>query len=104
MIAPRGPYVIENLDYVWLGPQSDFGCMTAAQLVYQSLNATNSMGFSQIGGHPHCQFDSRQQSELTSFVNRFLLDQDVDTTVFNNGGNFTFDKTKWIDWTVPSLQ
>lgn len=71
--------------------------MTAAQEIYKSLGATSSMGYSAIGGHAHCAFDSRQQSELTAFVNRFLLDQDVDTTVFNNDGGFTFDKSKWID-------
>ncbi|KAL5352946.1 carbohydrate-binding module 1 [Pseudogymnoascus australis] len=30
MIAPRGLYVIDNLEYVWLGPESNVGCMAAA--------------------------------------------------------------------------
>jgi hypothetical protein len=72
LVAPRGLYVIENLDYLWLGPLSSYWCMSAGRLIYNALGASDSMGFSQIGGHSHCSFDSRQQSELNAFVTRFL--------------------------------
>lgn len=100
MIAPRGLFVIDN-NIDWLGPQSCFGCMTAGHMAWQALGASDHMGYSQIGAHAHCAFPSNQQSQLTAFVQKFLLGQSTNTTIFQS--DFTFSQSQWIDWTVPIL-
>ncbi|KAF7590993.1 hypothetical protein BBP40_002187 [Aspergillus hancockii] len=103
LVAPRPLFVIENLDYEWLGTLSCYGCMTAGRKIYTALNATDSMGFSQVGGHPHCQFPASRQAELFAFIERFLLDRDTNTDIFHSGGGFKFDEQDWIPWSVPVL-
>jgi hypothetical protein len=103
LVAPRPLFVIENLDYEWLGTLSCYGCMTAGRKIYTALNATDSMGFSQVSGHSHCQFPSFREAELFAFINRFLLDKDADTDIFHSDGNFNFDVQQWIPWSVPVL-
>ncbi|KZS97071.1 hypothetical protein SISNIDRAFT_477393 [Sistotremastrum niveocremeum HHB9708] len=103
LVAPRGLFVIENTEYDWLGSQSTNGCMRAGQEVYKALGAADSMGFSQIGNHPHCQFPSSQQGNLTNFINKFLLGQNTNTNIIVSDGSFTFNKAQWIDWTTPTL-
>ena len=103
MIAPRGLISFENTGYEWLSPMSSFGCMTAAQRIYQALGVPDNIGFSQDGNHSHCQFPAEQQPDLTSFINRFLLGQNTtNTTIFKS--QQTFNASQWINWPVPSFQ
>ncbi|KAE8148746.1 hypothetical protein BDV25DRAFT_168252 [Aspergillus avenaceus] len=103
LVAPRPLFIIENLDYEWLGTLSCYGCMTAARKIYTALNATDSMGFSQSGGHAHCQFPSSKQSEIFAFMQRFLLDQKADTGIFYSDGDFDLDEHAWMPWTLPTI-
>lgn len=103
LCAPRGLLVIENPDFTWLGNLSCFNTSTAGRMVYQALGVTDNMGYSSIGGHGHCQFPSSQQPELTAYIQKFLLDQSSNTNVFRSDKTYTFDKAKWVDWTVPTL-
>ncbi|KAL6874339.1 4-O-methyl-glucuronoyl methylesterase [Trichoderma longibrachiatum] len=100
LIAPRGLFVIDN-NIDWLGPQSCFGCMTAAHMAWQALGASDHMGYSQIGAHGHCAFPSNQQSQLTAFAQKFLLGQSTNTAIFQS--DFSANQSQWIDWTVPTL-
>ena len=102
LIAPRALLAIENTAYVWLSPQSSYGCMTAAHKIWEALGVPQNMGFTQDGNHSHCAFPAEQQPELTAFFETFLLDGKVDTTVFKTT-NETFNETAWIDWEVPKL-
>lgn len=104
LVAPRGLFIIENTSQEWLGNESCFGCMKAAHKVWEALGVPDSMGVSQIGGHNHCQFPSSQQSELTAFVNKFLLDQTTNTAIMRTDGGYTFNEAQWVDWSVPKLQ
>ncbi|KAK2756099.1 hypothetical protein FQN54_005506 [Arachnomyces sp. PD_36] len=103
LVAPRGLYVIENTDMEWLGAMSTFGCMTVGHKIYEALGAPDAMGYSQVGGHNHCQFPSSQQTELDAFVNKFLLGKEADTAIFKTDGSYDFDEAQWADWTVPEL-
>jgi hypothetical protein len=104
LCAPRGLLIIENPDFEWLGNFSCFNTSTAAHMIYKALGVPNNMGYSSIGGHGHCQFPSSQQPELTDYIKKFLLGETTDTKVFRSDKNYNFDKTKWIDWSIPSLQ
>ncbi|KAK6438360.1 carbohydrate-binding module 1 [Oleoguttula sp. CCFEE 5521] len=104
LVAPRGLVVIDNSDYLWLGPWSSWGCMSAGRLVYEALGAGSNMGYSSIGNHTHCQFPvDRQTPDLYAFYDRFLLDKHVETDVFYNSVNLTFDYSRWVRWRVPRL-
>lgn len=102
LIAPRALLSIENTAYVWLSPQSSYGCMTAAHKVWEALGTPDNMGFSQDGNHSHCAFPAEQQPELTAFFEKFLLDGTANTSVFKTT-NETFNAKQWIDWQVPKL-
>lgn len=104
LVAPRGLLVIENTDYDWLGPWSSFGCMKAAQKIYEGVGAGPAFGFSQVGGHSHCQFPSNQQQDLDAYVNKYLLGSGGGSTgVFRSSQNYQFDESQWIKWTAPKL-
>ncbi|KAL4264380.1 AB hydrolase superfamily protein [Pleurotus pulmonarius] len=104
MVAPRGLYVIENTSMEWLGALSTYGCQRASKLVYQALGASANMGYSQVGGHDHCAFPSAQQTELTAFLNTFLLKGSGTTDIFRTDTTYSnFDQTRWIPWSVPTL-
>jgi len=102
LIAPRGLFVIDNVGIDWLGPWASWGCGVAAQTIYKALNATDSFGVSQAASHNHCAFPSSQQTELNAFINRFLLKQSANTSIFHTAGNSTFP-TSWYSWTTPNL-
>ncbi|KAF2225874.1 Glucuronoyl esterase catalytic domain from Hypocrea Jecorina [Elsinoe ampelina] len=103
LVAPRGLLVIENTDFEWLGPWSAFGCMTAGRRVYEALEAKDRMGFTQVGGHQHCQFPESQRADLEAFVGRFLLRRNTSTDIFKTDVGQQFDEGRWAPWTTPRL-
>ena len=104
LIAPRPMLAIENAAYLWLGPWSCFGCMKAAHAIWEALGVPDQMGFSEVGNHSHCVFPASEQPDLSAYINKFLLDQEADTNVFNNDQNFTFNVPgKFVNWTTPML-
>ncbi|KZL87438.1 carbohydrate esterase family 15 protein [Colletotrichum incanum] len=105
LIAPRAMYVMENPDFEWLGTMSTYGCMGGARKQWQALGSLDTFGYSQIGNHGHCSFPSSQQSELTAFINKFLLRQSVGTTnIYRTDQTYNnFNVDSWSPWTVPAL-
>jgi hypothetical protein len=89
---------------VWLGNLSTFTNSTAGHMIYEALGVSEAMTFTQIGGHNHCQFPSSQAPWVTSYVKQYLLNQTGESWKIETDGNLTFDKTKWVDWTTPTLQ
>ena len=104
LVAPRGLLVIDNIAYEWLGPWSCFECMRAAHKIYEALGVPDNLGISQSPNHQHCAFPDYQQPELDAFVGKFLLGQQTNTSIIKTAGNFTYDESQWIDWTVPTLE
>lgn len=106
MVAPRPMISFENTDFVWLSPMCSFGCMTAAHSVWEALGVPNNHGFVQVGGHAHCAFPSTLNDQLFSFIDRFLLGEPANTTVFTINdvfNNVTWNPEEWIDWSTPRL-
>ena len=101
LIVPRGLVPFEN-DIDWLGPVSTTGCMKAGRLIYKAYGVPNNMGFSLTGGHSHCQFPSGQQSELTSYINYFLLNGGTAPGAVERS-TANVDVATWAPWTVPTL-
>jgi len=103
LVAPRGLLIIENTSIDWLGNVSTFSNASAAHMIWEALGIPDRMGFSQVGNHNHCAFPASQQPEVSAFVTRFLLNRSASTTVIRTDGGFTFDRARWVDWTVPPL-
>ncbi|KAJ9142283.1 Carbohydrate esterase family 15 protein [Coniochaeta hoffmannii] len=101
LVAPRGLFVIEN-DIDWLGPVSTTGCMKAGRLIYKAVGAPNNMGFSLVGGHSHCQFPSSQQTDLSTYINYFLLKTGSAPGAIEKS-SASVDVTTWANWDVPTL-
>ncbi|KAF2733480.1 hypothetical protein EJ04DRAFT_513132 [Polyplosphaeria fusca] len=101
LVSPRGLLSIEN-DIDWLGPVSTTACMKVARMIYKAAGNPDNMGFSLVGGHSHCQFPSSQSSELTAFINKFLLNGTGSTANIEKS-SVTADPAKYIDWTAPTL-
>jgi len=101
LVSPRGLYVIEN-DIDWLGPVSTTGCMKVGRLIYKAVGAPDAMGFSLVGGHNHCQFPSAQQSELSAFIDKYLLGGSSSTANIERSSQVV-NATVYIDWAVPIL-
>lgn len=116
LVAPRALLIIENTSQVWLGNYSTFNNSMAANLIWQGLGIGDHMGVSQNGDHAHCVWDGSQQPEVTAYVQKFLVGGGTgDTNVLKTdaatycpeSGTCTaygFDESKWVDWTVPTLQ
>jgi hypothetical protein len=105
LCAPRALLVIENTSMEWLGNLSTWSTGNAARMVWEGLGVPDKMGFSQVGHSDHCGFPSSQQPELTAYIQKFLIGGGTgNTNVMKTDGGLTFDKAKWIDWTVPALQ
>ncbi|KAI1401728.1 carbohydrate esterase family 15 protein [Hypoxylon fuscum] len=101
LVAPRGLLAFEN-DIDWLGPVATTGCMKAGRLIYKGLGAPTSMGFSLVGGHSHCMFPSSQQTELTQYINYFLLAGTTAPPEVEKS-SATVAVTDWAPWEVPAL-
>ena len=101
LVAPRGLLVIEN-EIDWLGPVSTTACMKAGRLIYKALGVPDNMGFTGAGNHAHCSFPGNQQTELTAFINKFLLNQSNANTANIEKGP-TADVNKYIDWTLSPI-
>ena len=102
--APRGLFVIENSDYVWLGPESSYKCMQAGRAVYQALGVADNFGFSQIGGHGHCSFPSNTQgTQLDAFYQKFFFGKNTSTNIFETDQGYTAGNQTWVNWSIPNL-
>jgi hypothetical protein len=102
LIAPRGLYSTENVEFLWLGDWSNYQCMTTANKIFQALGVPHNQGFSQDGPHDHCAFPADQELEIAAFYDKFLLGQDADTSVFRTVGNWSYNAT-WVPWSAPQL-
>lgn len=105
MVAPRGLLVIENTSMEWLGNRSAYTAAVAAREIWRAHGIESDFGFSQLGGHNHCQLPAAQVPEVNTFVQKFLLDEvKVNTTIFKSDQEFTLDKERWINWKTPVLR
>lgn len=82
LIAPRALLVLGNTDYEWMAERSNYESSKAAREVWKTFGIADRMGYSIVGGHPHCQLPPSQYPEVEAFVDRFLLGKEnVDTRI-----------------------
>jgi hypothetical protein len=88
----------------WLGNQSAWVNALAAREVWHALGVPDAMGFSQLGGHPHCQLPASQFGHVNAFVRTYLLgERTPGAGIVESDGVFARDLRPWVDWTTPDL-
>jgi hypothetical protein len=102
---PRGLLLIGNTGIDYLGPSSNWHCALASRKVFDALGVKYYLGFSTNShGSSHCSFPSVQGSDVTTFIDKLLLNKaTANTDVFNTDGKFATDEKRWIDWLSPAL-
>lgn len=103
LVAPRGLLLLENTGMEWLGNQSAYTSALAAREIYRALGAEQNMGITQVGGHQHCVVPDSQKPAIHEFVERFLLQKDTATDVWETDGEFAIEPERWIPWSTPTL-
>ncbi len=73
MICPRALLIIGNPDYPWLADDAALASAQAAKTVWQAFGIADRMGYSIVGGHPHCMLPVSQYPEVQAFIDKFLL-------------------------------
>ena len=79
MICPRALLILGNPDYKWLADRSALVSAQAARKVWQQFGIEDRMGYSILGGHPHCMLPESQYPEVEAFLDKFLLGKPTDT-------------------------
>ena len=79
MVCPRALLLLGNPDYKWLADGAMLVSAEAACKVWERFGIADRMGWSIVGGHPHCQLPEQQWPEVQAFIDRFLLGRDVST-------------------------
>ena len=99
LVAPRALLVIENTDMEWLGNASTYNDSMAAHEIWNKLGVPDMMGVSQIGHMTHCDWPESQQSEVTAYVQKFLVGGGTaSTNVLRTDGQYAYDKATWAPW------
>lgn len=97
LVCPRAFLMLGNTDYKWLADESGYVSVNAAQKVWQYFGIADRMGYSILGGHPHCMLPPQQYPEVEAFIDRFLLDKDVNTADIHIAPMFK-DKVNLDEW------
>lgn len=101
MVCPRALLVLGNTDYRWLADESAYVSLNAARKVWQQFGIADRMGYSIIGGHPHCLLPECQYPEVEAFIDKFLLGKkDVNTDNIRIAPDFEgkIDLSQWIKY------
>lgn len=73
MICPRALLILGNPDYKWLADDAAVASAQAAREVWRAFGIGDRMGYSVVGGHPHCMLPASQYAEVQAFIDKFLL-------------------------------
>lgn len=100
LICPRAFLMLGNTDYKWLADESGYVSVNAALRVWERFGIDDKMGYSILGNHPHCQLPEVQYPEVEAFIDRFLLDKDVNTAGIYFAPMFedTVSLKEWINY------
>ncbi|WP_407427167.1 hypothetical protein [Arcticibacter sp.] len=105
LCAPRALLFLENTSMEWLSPASSWITANAAHKVWEALGIPDKMGFSQVGGHPHCALPDSQMPELRAYVMKFMVgNSSDDTVIMKTDSGVSLDEERWVDWSIPRLK
>ena len=73
MICPRALLILGNPDYKWLADDAAVASAQAAREIWRAFGIGDRMGYSVVGGHPHCMLPASQYAEVQAFIDKFML-------------------------------
>ena len=79
LVFPRALLLLGNPDYKWLADKAMLPSAQAARKVWEQFGVADSMGWSIVDGHGHCQLPESQMPEVQAFIDKFLLGRTTDT-------------------------
>lgn len=98
LVAPRAVLVLGNPDQEWLADESGYVSSRAAREVWEAYGVADRMGYSFVGGHPHCGLPAVQRPEVEAFVDRFLLDDETANTSVQIHEFDSVNAERWYEW------
>ena len=106
MVAPRAIIALGNPEYEWLGDESGYRSVMAANEVFKAMGIPTNIGYDFTGNHSHCGPPATQTASVKAFVDRFLKGGATapNIAIKPNSTKFMLDYTTSIDWTTPTLQ
>jgi hypothetical protein len=106
MVAPRAVIALGNPGYDWLGDESGYKSVMAANEVFKAMGVPNNIGYDFTGGHSHCGAPATQIASVKAFVDRFLKGGTTNPNIAikPSASNFDLNFAAAIDWTTPTLQ
>ncbi|MEY2931872.1 MAG: beta-xylosidase/endoglucanase, partial [Pseudomonadota bacterium] len=112
MVAPRAFVTFGNRNYEWLGDESGYKSVLAAQQVWSALGAGEQFGYDFTTDHTHCDAAPSQVDTANAFANKVLHGQATDTNIAippdanpHTAGQavFDLDESTVVNWTAPTL-
>ena len=97
MVAPRALLVTGNTDYMWLANPSNYIASKATEEVYKQFGIGDRFGYYIDGNHGHCQIPESQKPAIVAFVDKFLLEKNVNTNV-STAPYPEIDYRRWTNW------
>ena len=82
LVCPRALLMLGNPDYKWLADPSAQVSMNAAIEVWRKFGIEDRVGYSIIGGHPHCRLPENQYPVVEAYIDKFLLGKQGVNTVY----------------------
>jgi glucuronyl esterase-like protein len=113
MVAPRAFVTFGNRNFEWLGDESGYKSVVAAQQVWAALGANAQFGYDFTTDHDHCSAAPSQVNTANAFVSKFLLGQEADTNIaippdanphVAGQAIYDLDETPVVTWAAPTLQ
>ncbi len=100
MVCPRALLVLGNTDFKWLADESAYVSVNAAKRVWDEYGIGDRIGYSIVGGHPHCMLPESQYPEVEAFIDKFLFEKDVNTDSIAIAPDFKgiTDLDQWIKY------
>lgn len=98
LVCPRAFLMLGNTDYKWLADESGYVSVNAAKRVWEHFGIADRMGYSILGGHPHCMLPKEQYPEVEAFIDHFLLEKPAKTSGIYKAPMFhgKVELDKWI--------
>ena len=102
MVAPRALFATGNPDgAVWLSNPSCYVSCKAVERVYETFGVSDRLGWNINGGKSHCALTADVTSDVTAFLDKFLMGVTNVNTITNRhvpASYSTIDYARWTAW------
>ncbi len=101
MVAPRALLALESTAIARMGAEAARIDALAARRIWTALGEPFRVGASEENVN-HCSWHEGFTPDLEAYVDKYLLDLDVDTDILRS--KFTIDEATWLPWEAPTLK